>query len=96
MLVALRRQVSAVHPVFKLMLPHFRYTLNINSNARTSLINGGGVIESGFSAGGNAVQLSSYLYGKYWTFKSQALPEDLKDRWGFGGGALKFRAQGRP
>ncbi len=32
--IAMRRNLSAVHPVAKLMLPHFRYTLNINRNAR--------------------------------------------------------------
>jgi lipoxygenase/linoleate 9S-lipoxygenase len=31
--------------VFKLMQPHFRYTMNINSNARNTLINAGGVVE---------------------------------------------------
>jgi hypothetical protein len=50
-LIALRRHVSAMHPVFKLMLPHFRFTLDINSKARASLINAGGIIEDTFTAG---------------------------------------------
>jgi hypothetical protein len=37
--------------VFKLMLPHFRFTLDINSKARASLINAGGIIEDTFTAG---------------------------------------------
>ncbi|EFJ46750.1 hypothetical protein VOLCADRAFT_105416 [Volvox carteri f. nagariensis] len=78
--IALRRQISAMHPVYKLMLPHFRYTLNINRNARGSLVNAGGLIEKSFSAGAYAMSLSSIVYGKDWNFATEALPEDLKTR----------------
>lgn len=37
--------------VFKLMVPHFRYTLDINSKARASLIPASGIIEECFSPG---------------------------------------------
>ena len=39
--------ISTVHSlqVFQLLQPHFRYTLAINANARSSLINAGGVVE---------------------------------------------------
>ncbi|KAG2491170.1 hypothetical protein HYH03_010382 [Edaphochlamys debaryana] len=79
-LIAMRRNISYMHPVFKLMLPHFRYTLNINRNARSSLINAGGIIEKTFSAGEYAMRLAAKLYGATWTFAGQALPEDLKRR----------------
>lgn len=62
------------------MLPHFRYTLNINRNARASLINAGGIIEKTFSAGPFAMRLASAVYGKSWTFAGQALPVDLRER----------------
>lgn len=45
-------QVSAMHPVSKLMMPHFRYTLDINRQARESLIVADGIIESTFTPGG--------------------------------------------
>ena len=32
--------------VFQLMQPHFRYTLDINANARSTLINADGIVES--------------------------------------------------
>ena len=35
----------------KLMLPHFRYTLNINRNARATLVSARGTIETAFSPG---------------------------------------------
>ncbi|KXZ51371.1 hypothetical protein GPECTOR_13g860 [Gonium pectorale] len=79
-LIAMKRQISVMHPVYKLMVPHFRYTLHINRNARQQLISSGGTIEGNFSAGPYALRLASAVYGKYWTFASQALPEDLKAR----------------
>ena len=46
-LIGMRRQMSFMHPVFKLMLPHFRYTMHINANARATLVNAQG--ERGWS-----------------------------------------------
>jgi hypothetical protein len=65
--------------VTKLMLPHFRYTLNINCNARQSLINEGGTIETAFTPGAYALRLSSAAY-KSWRFTHQALPTELDSR----------------
>ncbi|KAL4422175.1 hypothetical protein ABPG77_006864 [Micractinium sp. CCAP 211/92] len=78
--IALHRQFSTMHPLYKLMLPHFRYTLDINSKARKSLINQGGIIEDCFSPGPHAMSLSAVAYGALWRFHSQALPEDLAAR----------------
>ncbi|OAY66681.1 putative lipoxygenase 6 [Ananas comosus] len=44
-ILAAHRQMSTMHPVFKLLHPHMRYTLEINALARQSLINAEGVIE---------------------------------------------------
>lgn len=73
---------AAAAPCFqvsKLMIPHFRYTLNINCNARSALINEGGTIESGFTPGPYAIRLSSAAY-KFWRFTHQALPTELASR----------------
>ncbi|GLC42164.1 hypothetical protein PLESTB_000637500 [Pleodorina starrii] len=78
--IAMRRNISVMHPVHKLMAPHFRYTMNINSNARSSLVNAGGIIEKSFTPGPYAMRLSSVVYGKHWNFATEALPEDLKAR----------------
>ncbi|KAH9713628.1 Lipoxygenase 3 [Citrus sinensis] len=45
------RQLSAMHPIYKLLDPHMRYTLEINALARKNLINADGVIESCFTPG---------------------------------------------
>ena len=44
--VATHRQLAEQHPLFKLLLPHFRFTININDSAIHSLIIPGGVVAS--------------------------------------------------
>ncbi|CAL8468388.1 g7928 [Coccomyxa elongata] len=78
--IATRRQLSALHPVYQLMQPHFRYTFNINANARGTLINAGGVVEKVFTPGPLSMEFSARVYGETWTFKEQGLPEDLISR----------------
>ena len=51
--------------------------MRINANARESLINAGGIIESTFSTASYSVELSSSVYRDQWRFDEQALPEDL-------------------
>ncbi|XVE92190.1 hypothetical protein REPUB_Repub01dG0075800 [Reevesia pubescens] len=75
-IIATHRQLSSMHPIYKLLHPHMRYTLEINALARQSLINGGGVIEASFSPGKYAMELSSAAY-ESWRFDMEALPADL-------------------
>lgn len=76
-IIAAHRQLSAMHPIFKLLHPHMRYTLEINALARQSLINGGGIIEYCFSPGKYAMEISSAAYDSMWRFDMEALPADL-------------------
>lgn len=75
--IAMNRQLSAMHPIYRLMHPHFRYTMEINALARQMLINAGGVIESNFAPGKYSVELSSVAYREQWRFDMEALPADL-------------------
>ncbi|XP_048323897.2 linoleate 13S-lipoxygenase 2-1, chloroplastic [Ziziphus jujuba] len=79
-IIATNRQLSVMHPIYRLLHPHFRYTMEINALARSSLINADGVIEASFSPGKYAMELSSVAYDKQWRFDLQALPADLISR----------------
>ncbi|XP_050221909.1 linoleate 13S-lipoxygenase 2-1, chloroplastic-like [Mercurialis annua] len=79
-IIAAHRQLSAMHPIYRLLHPHFRYTMEINALAREALVNAGGIIESAFSPGKYCMEMSSVIYGKFWRFDQEALPEDLISR----------------
>eukprot|EP00118_Oscarella_pearsei_P020349 m.220380 g.220380 ORF g.220380 m.220380 type:complete len:749 (+) comp39936_c2_seq4:1023-3269(+) len=76
---ALLRNVARCHPLFKLLIPHMRYTLAINRLARKALIDKGGFVDKGMSIGGSHMQ---FLKKRYDTFNWQQLnfPETLKQR----------------
>ncbi|BFI25534.1 lipoxygenase [Marchantia polymorpha subsp. ruderalis] len=78
--IATNRQLSIMHPVYRLLHPHFRYTMEINAAARQSLICADGVIEKSFQPGPAAMEISSAYYAASWRFDRQGLPEDLIDR----------------
>ncbi|XP_061352781.1 linoleate 13S-lipoxygenase 3-1, chloroplastic-like [Gastrolobium bilobum] len=71
------RQLSAMHPILKLLDPHMRYTLGINALARQSLINADGIIESCFTPGRYCMEISCAAYRNLWRFDMEGLPADL-------------------
>ncbi|RDX78494.1 Seed linoleate 9S-lipoxygenase, partial [Mucuna pruriens] len=77
--IATNRHLSVFHPIYKLLYPHYRDTININGLARQSLINAGGIIEQSFLPGKYSIEMSSAVY-KNWVFTDQALPADLVKR----------------
>ena len=73
--VATMRNLPDAHPVYKLLRPHFRYTMAINSAARSRLINDGGIIDKLLSIGGEGdssrksefVRRTNAIYDVHWT-----------------------------
>ncbi|AES77554.1 lipoxygenase [Medicago truncatula] len=78
--IATNRQLSTMHPIYKLLHPHLRYTLQINALGREILISSYGVIESTFFTKKYSMELSSVAYDKLWQFDLQGLPNDLLHR----------------
>nr|GME12797.1 linoleate 13S-lipoxygenase 3-1, chloroplastic-like [Ipomoea batatas] len=76
-ILSAHRQLSAMHPIYKLLDPHMRYTLEINALARQTLINNEGVVESCFTPGRYAMQISAAAYKSFWRFDLENLPADL-------------------
>ncbi|XP_021742500.1 probable linoleate 9S-lipoxygenase 5 [Chenopodium quinoa] len=77
--IASHRQLSVLHPVHKLLHPHFRDTMRINSIARQTALNPNGLFEQAVFLRQYSAAWSSKLY-KDWVFTDQALPRDLVKR----------------
>lgn len=78
-IISAHRHLSKLHPLHKLLIPHFRNTMEINRSARQSLITAGGIIEQCFTSGKYSMEISAKAYMD-WRFNEQGLPADLLKR----------------
>ncbi|XP_051142255.1 linoleate 13S-lipoxygenase 3-1, chloroplastic-like [Andrographis paniculata] len=77
--IATHRNLSVMHPIFKLLHPHTRYFLKSNGATRDGLINANGIFETNNAPGQYCMQLGSSAY-QDWRFDLEGLPEDLITR----------------
>ncbi|KAI2645537.1 Polyunsaturated fatty acid 5-lipoxygenase [Labeo rohita] len=78
--IAMYRQLAAVHPVYKLLIPHVHLTIAINTAAREQLICESGLFEKANSTGGSAIGKVIQKAMQTFTYKSLCFPEAMKAR----------------
>ncbi|XP_041820840.1 arachidonate 12-lipoxygenase, 12S-type [Chelmon rostratus] len=78
--VATLRQLPAVHPIYKLLAPHLRYTLEINCRGRTQLISANGIFKRVVSTGGDGLLILAQREYKMLTYRSLQPHNDFADR----------------
>uniref|UniRef100_A0A4W5LDY5 Lipoxygenase domain-containing protein n=1 Tax=Hucho hucho TaxID=62062 RepID=A0A4W5LDY5_9TELE len=71
------RNLPMVHPIYKLLISHFRYTLQINTLARQALISKNGVITKNASVGGPGMMEFLKKAVASLTYSSLCMPEDI-------------------
>ncbi|KAM9400741.1 polyunsaturated fatty acid 5-lipoxygenase-like isoform 3-T4 [Salvelinus alpinus] len=84
--VSTLRQLPAVHPVYKLLAPHLRYTLEINCRGRTQLLSADGIFKRVVSTGGEGLLILAQNEYKVLTYRSLQPYQDFQQR-----GASKLR-----
>ncbi|KAL6039568.1 hypothetical protein STEG23_002375 [Scotinomys teguina] len=78
--VATMRCLPGLHPIFKLLVPHIRYTMEINTRSRTQLISDGGIFDQVVGTGGGGhIQLLTRAMAQL-TYCSLCPPDDLASR----------------
>ncbi|XP_077057650.1 polyunsaturated fatty acid 5-lipoxygenase-like isoform X2 [Siphateles boraxobius] len=78
--IAMYRQLPAVHPVYKLLKPHVRFTIAINVAARKSLISEDGVITQISSLNGDGIAEVIKIGMETLTYESLCFPEAIEAR----------------
>ncbi|XP_056317349.1 arachidonate 12-lipoxygenase, 12S-type [Danio aesculapii] len=78
--VATLRQLPAVHPIYKLLTPHLRYTLEINCRGRTQLLSPEGIFKRVVSTGGDGLLVLAQREYKVLTYRSLQPKFDFLDR----------------
>ncbi|XP_070683655.1 arachidonate 12-lipoxygenase, 12R-type-like [Pempheris klunzingeri] len=78
--VSLLRNMPMVHPLYKLLIPHTRYTLQINFLARDLLISETGTFTKFASSGGEGMITILRRSLSAVTYSSLCIPDDIAER----------------
>ncbi|XP_040920317.1 hydroperoxide isomerase ALOXE3 [Toxotes jaculatrix] len=77
--IATLRSFPAIHPLYKLLIPHFRYTLYINTGGRETLFGPGGVLRISSLGYEGLTELMRRAVSEM-TYSSLCLPENITER----------------
>ncbi|XP_073349122.1 hydroperoxide isomerase ALOXE3-like [Pagrus major] len=77
--VATLRSFPVIHPLYKLLIPHVRYTLQINTMARTSIVGPAGILNT-TSLGYDGMEELMRRSLSELTYSSVCLPENIAAR----------------
>ncbi|XP_029966668.1 hydroperoxide isomerase ALOXE3-like [Salarias fasciatus] len=77
--VATLRNFPAIHPLYKLLIPHFRFTMSINTLARTALLGKEGAFSKSTLGYEGMRDLMVKGFSEM-TYRSLCLPENISDR----------------
>ncbi|XP_041864674.1 hydroperoxide isomerase ALOXE3 isoform X2 [Melanotaenia boesemani] len=78
--VATLRQLPELHPLHQLLMPHVRTSLQINMQARASLLAAGGAFDQAVSSGLKTIHVLLPRASARITYSSLCVPDDLTDR----------------
>ncbi|KAG8430405.1 hypothetical protein GDO86_017875 [Hymenochirus boettgeri] len=78
--IATSRHLPMGHPIYKLIVPHLRYTLEINILARTQLVGPGGNFDQNSSIGNGGIPVLLARAMERMTYSSMCLPDDIQAR----------------
>ncbi|XP_073323093.1 hydroperoxide isomerase ALOXE3-like [Pagrus major] len=78
--VSLLRNLPMVHPLYKLLIPHTRYTLQINFLARLLLISKTGIFTEFSASGGEGMIEILKRSTSSMTYSSLCIPDDIAER----------------
>ncbi|XP_060883484.1 polyunsaturated fatty acid lipoxygenase ALOX15B-like [Labrus mixtus] len=78
--VSLLRNVPMVHPLYKLLIPHTRYSLHINHMARNQLISDDGVFTKFAACGGEGMFTILKSSMASMTYSSLCIQDDIAER----------------
>ncbi|XP_032136270.1 hydroperoxide isomerase ALOXE3 isoform X8 [Sapajus apella] len=78
--MATLRQLPLCHPIYKLLLPHTRYTLQVNTIARATLLNPEGLVDQVTSIGRQGLLYLMSTGLAHFTYTNFCLPDSLRAR----------------
>ncbi|XP_069857470.1 hydroperoxide isomerase ALOXE3 [Dipodomys merriami] len=78
--MATLRQLPLCHPIYKLLLPHTRYTLQVNTIARATLLNPEGLVDKVTSIGRRGLIYLMSTGLAHFTYTHFCLPDSLRAR----------------